>query len=41
MFVNFTVSIVISKFTSAPPKGVQDIVENIRIPSRAREAHDH
>jgi cation/acetate symporter len=38
MIVNFVVSIVIMKFTPDPPKDVQDIVENIRIPSGAREA---
>ncbi|WP_152287144.1 sodium:solute symporter family protein [Flavicella marina] len=41
MLVNFTISIVISKFTPAPPMEVQDIVENIRIPSGAGQAHDH
>lgn len=41
MLVNFTVSIVISKFTPAPPQEVQEIVENIRIPSGAGEAQGH
>jgi cation/acetate symporter len=41
MVVNFTVSIIVSRFTSAPPQDVQDIVEDIRIPSGAGEAHDH
>jgi cation/acetate symporter len=41
MFVNFVFSIVISRFTPAPPADVQDIVENIRIPSGAGEASDH
>lgn len=41
MLVNFIVSIVVSKFTPAPPLEVQAIVENIRIPSGAGEAHDH
>ena len=41
MLVNFAISIVISKFTPAPPLEVQDIVENIRIPSGAGQAHDH
>lgn len=35
MLVNFVVSIVISKFTSAPPLVVQKLVDNIRIPSGA------
>ena len=38
MVVNFIVSIVISKFTPNPPVDVQEIVENIRIPSGAGEA---
>ncbi|MDT0553785.1 sodium:solute symporter family protein [Urechidicola vernalis] len=38
MIANFVVSMVISKFTPAPPKEVQEIVENIRIPSGAGEA---
>ena len=41
MIINFIVSIVISKFTSVPPKEVQEIVENIRIPSGAGKAHNH
>jgi cation/acetate symporter len=41
MVVNFVVSIVVSRFTSEPPQDVQDIVEDIRIPSGAGEAHDH
>jgi cation/acetate symporter len=41
MIVNFIVSIVISKFTAAPPKEVQEIVENIRIPSGVGEAYNH
>jgi len=38
MALNFIVSIVIMKFTPEPPKAVQDLVENIRIPSNAGEA---
>jgi cation/acetate symporter len=41
MLVNFIVSIIISVFTPKPPKEVQDIVENIRIPSGAGEALNH
>jgi cation/acetate symporter len=41
MFFNFAVSLIISKFTPAPPKEVQEIVENIRIPSGAGEATHH
>jgi cation/acetate symporter len=41
MLLNFIVSIVIMKFTPEPPQDVQDIVENIRIPSGAGETKDH
>ncbi|MFY0605011.1 MAG: cation acetate symporter [Flavobacteriaceae bacterium] len=41
MIVNFIVSIVVSKFTAVPPKEVQEIVEKIRIPSRAGSAQNH
>jgi len=41
MIVNFAISIVVSRFTPAPPQNVQDIVEDIRIPSGAGEASGH
>ena len=41
MLVNVVVSVVVSRMTLAPPQHVQDIVENIRIPSGAGEAHSH
>lgn len=41
MVVNFVVSITVSKLTPAPPQDVQEIVENIRIPSGAGEATGH
>jgi len=41
MIINFTVSIVISKVTPPPPQEVQDIVDSVRIPKGAGEAHDH
>lgn len=41
MIINFAVSLIINKFTQAPPEDVQEIVENIRIPSGAGEAIDH
>ena len=34
MILNFITSLLIMQFTSEPPKDVQEIVENIRIPSR-------
>ncbi len=41
MFVNFVISVVVSRITAAPPENVQEIVENIRIPSGAGEASGH
>lgn len=41
MLANFLVSIIIMKLTPAPPENVQEIVEDIRIPSGAGEAIDH
>ncbi|WOI21859.1 sodium:solute symporter family protein [Nonlabens ulvanivorans] len=41
MLINFIVSLVVCHFTSPPPQDVQDIVENIRIPSGAGEATGH
>lgn len=41
MLVNFVVSFVICRFTPAPPIEVQEIVENIRIPSGAKDAVAH
>ncbi|CAM3524982.1 sodium:solute symporter family protein [Flavobacterium gelidilacus] len=41
MIVNFIVAFVVNSFTPAPPQHVQDIVENIRIPSGAGEATGH
>ena len=38
MILNFIVSIIIMKFTPDPPQEVQDIVENIRIPSGVGDA---
>ncbi|MDO9594067.1 MAG: sodium:solute symporter family protein [Lutibacter sp.] len=41
MAVNFIFSVIVSRLTPAPPAHVQDIVENIRIPKGAGEAHVH
>lgn len=38
MWVNFAVSLVVSRFAQDPPKAVQELVETIRIPSGAGEA---
>lgn len=41
MAVNFIFSVIVSRLTPAPPAYVQDIVEHIRIPKGAGEAHVH
>ena len=41
MFVNLIISLVVSRMTSSPPDDVQQIVEDIRIPRGAGEAHNH
>jgi len=41
MIVNFTVAICVSRFTPKPPEEVQEIVENIRIPSGVGAAQNH
>jgi cation/acetate symporter len=41
MIANFLVSILVMQFTPPPPQQVQDIVEDIRIPSGVKEATGH
>lgn len=41
MLANFCVALVVNFFTKEPPQEVQDIVENIRIPSGVGEAAKH
>jgi len=41
MFVNFVISMVVSRLTPPPPDHVQKIVEDIRIPRGAGGAHAH
>ena len=41
MFVNFIISIVVSRLTAAPPSEVQQMVEDIRIPKGAGAAVEH
>ncbi|MGA9271678.1 MAG: cation acetate symporter, partial [Lutimonas sp.] len=41
MFVNFGVSLLIAFLSPKPPAEIQDMVENIRIPSGAGEAYTH
>ena len=41
MLANFTISLVVSKFTPNPPLEVQEIVENIRIPGEVSSPSNH
>ena len=41
MLLNFIVSIVVSRLTPAPPLEIQELVENIRVPSGAGAAQMH
>ncbi len=41
MLLNFSVSIIVMKFTKSPPENVQKMVEDIRIPSGAGDAINH
>jgi cation/acetate symporter len=41
MCANFITALIVSYFTPPPPYEIQNLVENIRIPRGAGEAHDH
>ncbi len=41
MIVNVIVSMIVSRLTAVPPESVQEMVENIRIPSGAGKTLDH
>ncbi|MCM4155184.1 sodium:solute symporter family protein [Gramella sp. AN32] len=41
MLINFVLAMVVSRFTTPPPQHVQEIVEDIRIPSGVKEAQSH
>ncbi|MDP2187345.1 MAG: sodium:solute symporter family protein [Sphingobacteriaceae bacterium] len=41
MLVNFAVSMLVSRFTPAPPANIQDLIEDIRIPRGAGSAQVH
>jgi cation/acetate symporter len=41
MLINFAVAFLVSAFTPAPPQVVQEMVENIHIPSGSGEASHH
>jgi len=40
MLINFAISVTVSRFTPEPPQHVKDLVERIRVPSGAGEAHE-
>ncbi len=40
MLINFAVAIAVSRVTPRPPRAVTNMVEDIRVPRGAREAHD-
>jgi cation/acetate symporter len=40
MLLNFLVAFIVMKFTPAPPEEIRDLVENIRYPRGATEAHE-
>jgi len=41
MVLHFIVAFIVSRMTEEPPKHIQEMVENIRIPRGAGEAHEH
>jgi len=41
MLINFTVSLTVAYMSPKPPLEIQELVENIRIPSGTGKAHDH
>ncbi len=41
MLINFAVAFTVRSFTQAPPRGIQEMVEEIRIPRGAGDAVDH
>jgi cation/acetate symporter len=41
MMINFTVSLVVAFFSPKPPKEIQELVENIRIPYGSGTPQDH
>ena len=41
MLLNFVVTIVVSRMTPKPPENIQNLVEDIRIPRGAGDAHVH
>ena len=40
MLVNFAVALTVSRFTPAPPPRIAELVERIRVPRGAGEAHE-
>jgi cation/acetate symporter len=40
MLLNFAVAIAVAAFTAPPPEEIQQLVEDIRVPRGAGEAHE-
>ena len=40
MLINFAVSLIVMRFTPSPPKEIKSLVEDIRFPRGAQEAHE-
>ena len=40
MLLNFAVALTVSRFTPAPPPRIAELVERIRVPAGAGEAHE-
>ena len=41
MLINFAVTLIVSSVTPPPPKDVQELIENVRIPGGSGQAMDH
>jgi cation/acetate symporter len=41
MLLNFVVTLTISYLTPPPPDEIVELVESVRVPTGASEAHDH
>ncbi len=41
MILNFVIAITVSRLTAKPPQSVQELVDNIRIPSGTKAAANH
>jgi cation/acetate symporter len=41
MILNFVIAITVSRLTAKPPQSVQELVDNIRIPSGTKATANH